>query len=67
MECVMPHEKQMSDAELAAFEAGQDFEALLVQSVREMSGGKTREVRVIALDRKALRHAPDAKATQIKT
>ena len=63
----MPHEKQMSDAELAAFETGQDFEALLVQSAREMNAGKTHEVRVIALDRKALQRAPDAKATQIKT
>ncbi|MDP9989804.1 putative transcriptional regulator [Variovorax boronicumulans] len=34
----------MSDAELTAFEAGQDFEALLVQSAREMGAGKTRKV-----------------------
>ncbi|MDQ0045021.1 hypothetical protein [Variovorax boronicumulans] len=32
----MTQKKPMSDAELAAFEASQDFEALLVQSVREM-------------------------------
>ncbi|WP_341889329.1 hypothetical protein [Variovorax sp. YR752] len=34
----------MSDAELAAFEASQDFDALLAQSAREMSNGKTRKV-----------------------
>jgi|GEM_PF-5212947 len=32
----MTQKKPMSDAELAAFEAIQDFEALLVQSAREM-------------------------------
>lgn len=37
----MPQKKPMSDAELAAFEASQDFEALLVQSAREMGAGKT--------------------------
>lgn len=40
----MPQKKPLSDAELAAFEAGQDFEALLVQSAREMGAGKTRKV-----------------------
>ncbi|WP_198085284.1 DNA-binding transcriptional regulator [Variovorax sp. E3] len=40
----MPQKKPMSDAELAAFEASQDFEALLVQSAREMGAGKTRKV-----------------------
>jgi putative transcriptional regulator len=40
----MPRKKPLSDAELAAFEAGQDFEALLVQSAREMGAGKTRKV-----------------------
>ncbi|MET3183972.1 UNVERIFIED_ORG: putative XRE-type DNA-binding protein [Variovorax guangxiensis] len=37
-------QKKMSDAELAAFEASQDFEALLVQSAREMGVGKTRKI-----------------------
>lgn len=37
----MPQKKPMSDAELAAFEASQDVEALLVQSAREMGAGKT--------------------------
>lgn len=36
----MPYKKPMSDAELAAFEASQDFEALLVQSAREMGAQK---------------------------
>lgn len=40
----MPQKKPMNDAELAAFEASQDFEALLVQSAREMGAGKTRKV-----------------------
>ena len=40
----MPQKKPMSDAELAAFEASQDFDALLVQSAREMGAGKTRKV-----------------------
>lgn len=40
----MPQKKPMSDVELAAFEASQDFEALLVQSAREMGAGKTRKV-----------------------
>ncbi len=40
----MPQKKPMSDAELAAFEASQDFEALLVQSAQEMGAGKTRKV-----------------------
>jgi len=39
----MPQEKPMNDAELAVFEASQDFEALLVQSAREMSAGETHE------------------------
>ncbi len=39
----MPRKKPMSDAELAAFEARQDFEALLLQSAREMGAGKTRK------------------------
>ncbi len=37
-------EKALSDAELAAFEDGQNVEALLVQSAREMGAGKTRKV-----------------------
>ncbi|MEP6723729.1 MAG: helix-turn-helix domain-containing protein, partial [Variovorax sp.] len=40
----MPQKKPLTDAELVAFEAGQDFEALLVQSAREMGAGKTRKV-----------------------
>jgi len=40
----MSRKKLMSDAELAAFEASHDFEALLVQSAREMGAGKTRKV-----------------------
>ncbi|MGJ7498259.1 helix-turn-helix domain-containing protein [Variovorax sp. RT4R15] len=40
----MPQKKPLSDAKLAAFEASQDFEALLVQSAREMGAGKTRKV-----------------------
>ena len=40
----MPQVEPMSDAELAAFEASQDFDALLAQSAREMSDGKTRKV-----------------------
>jgi putative transcriptional regulator len=40
----MPQKKLMSDAELAAFEASYDFEALLVQSAREMGARKTRKV-----------------------
>ncbi len=40
----MPQKQSMSDAELAAFEASQDFDALLAQSAREMSNGKTRKV-----------------------
>lgn len=40
----MSHKKSLSDAELAAFEASHDFEALLVQSAREMDAGKTRRV-----------------------
>lgn len=40
----MPQKKPMSDAELAAFEASQDFDALLAQSAREMGAGKTRKV-----------------------
>lgn len=40
----MPQKKPMSDAELAAFEASQDFEALLVQSAREMGAGKLRKI-----------------------
>jgi len=40
----MPQKKPLNDAELTAFESGQDFEALLVQSAREMGAGKTRKV-----------------------
>lgn len=40
----MPPKKPLTDAELAAFEAGQNFEALLVQSAREMGTGRTRKV-----------------------
>jgi putative transcriptional regulator len=40
----MSHKKSLSDAELAAFEASQDLEVLLVQSAREMGAGKTRKV-----------------------
>lgn len=40
----MPQKKPLDDAELAAFEDGQNFEALLVQSAREMSAGKTRKI-----------------------
>jgi len=40
----MPQKKPMSDAELAVFEVGRDFEVLLVQSAREMGAGKTRKV-----------------------
>ena len=40
----MPQKQPMSDAELAAFEASQDFDALLAQSAREMGDGKTRKV-----------------------
>ena len=40
----MPQKKPMSDAKLAAFEASQDLEALLVQSAREMGAGKMRKV-----------------------
>jgi putative transcriptional regulator len=40
----MPQKKPMTDAELIAFESNQDFEALLVQSAREMGSGKTRQV-----------------------
>ncbi|WP_454907287.1 helix-turn-helix domain-containing protein [Variovorax gossypii] len=40
----MPQKKPIGDAKLAAFEASQDFEALLVQSARGMGAGKTRKV-----------------------
>ncbi|MET3496466.1 helix-turn-helix domain-containing protein [Variovorax boronicumulans] len=40
----MPQKKPLTNAELEAFEASQDFEALLVQSAREMAAGKTRTV-----------------------
>ena len=37
----MPQVEPMSDAELTAFEASQDFDALLAQSAREMGDGAT--------------------------
>ncbi len=40
----MSQKKSISDVEVAAFEASQNFEALLVQSAREMGAGKTRKV-----------------------
>lgn len=40
----MSQKRSMSDGELAAFEASHDFEALLVQSARELGAGKTRMV-----------------------
>jgi putative transcriptional regulator len=40
----MSKKKPLSAAERVAFEANQDFEALLVQSAREMGAGKTRKV-----------------------
>ncbi|WP_194274080.1 hypothetical protein [Variovorax paradoxus] len=45
----------MSDAELAAFEASQDFDALLAQSAREMGDGATCKVDmpVVAVHEKA--------------
>jgi len=73
----MPQKKPMSDAELAVFEVGQDFEALLVQSAREMGAGKTliaiaekmpEALRAVDPDYKAPRRAPGrAEARQIKT
>jgi putative transcriptional regulator len=41
---VVPQRKPLVDAELVAFEASQDFEALLVQSAREIGAVKTRVV-----------------------
>lgn len=40
----MSQKKLMSDVELTAFEADQDFDALLAQSAREMAAGNTRNV-----------------------
>ena len=40
----MPQVEPMSDAELTAFEASQDFDALLAQSAREMGDGATCKV-----------------------
>ncbi|MEJ1169571.1 hypothetical protein [Variovorax sp. CCNWLW235] len=44
--CARSQKKPMSDAALAAFEASQDIEALLVQSAREMGTRKTHTVYV---------------------
>jgi putative transcriptional regulator len=40
----MQPKKPLDDLELAAFEAGLDMQALLVQSAREMAAGTTRKV-----------------------
>jgi len=42
----MPKKEPMSDAELEAFEASQDFEVLLVQSAHEVNAGKTCKVSI---------------------
>lgn len=56
----MEQKKTLTDAELMVFEAGQDFEALLVQSAREMGARKTRKVDTPSCQRTKMRggHKP---------
>ena len=63
----MSQKKPMSDSELIAFEAGQDFEALLAQSAREMGTGNARSVSspVVVVRKKAKSSQPDKRIEDV--
>ncbi|MGJ7531057.1 hypothetical protein [Variovorax sp. GB1P17] len=63
----MLQKKPMSDVELTAFEAGQDFEALLGQSAREMRAGNARSVSspVVVVRKKTKSSQPDKRVEDV--